>query len=234
MPVMNTIYVLGTEYESITAAARALGIPVQRARQRLARLPENPDQESIDRCFTTNDQRGKPIKLAIDGQEFDTMAGLARHLGIDPSTLSSRIGRLGPNPTAGEIEAVLRPEGRSGSNDVPITVRGVKYKSIKLAAETHGLTPSVVRLRLHRAGHDLSQAQIDNCFLKSPERLQRPKRSKKSPPFVFDGHSFPSSEDAKEKYKQRVVVAQSALEMAQLKLSLLERRIADPRTDEPV
>ncbi len=85
IPKKRTI-IDGVEYESRTAAARALGVTNSTILNRLRR----PDQDRAKRDYSHSRMKKPTI---IDGVEYESQTAAARALGLTPSALNHRLRR---------------------------------------------------------------------------------------------------------------------------------------------
>lgn len=92
---------------------------------------------------SAGESKGKAVE--IDGKSFISLSAAARNYGIDEYTAHQRLRRYGW--TLREALGLDRPPPRTKSGRT-ISVGGVTFKSIKAAAEAHGLSAGAVRARL--------------------------------------------------------------------------------------
>lgn len=92
--------------------------------------------------------------LTIDGHTFPSYVSAATHYGVDPQVMAMRLGRLKWTPE----EAVGLVTKDWIGKEIPVTIEGVKYSSIKQAANAYKVEYKLVHERIKRRGWTIEQA----------------------------------------------------------------------------
>lgn len=139
----------GNEYEDLQHIAKIYAIPVSTI---LARL---------DQGLSLEDAIKKPqwshSPVTVDGKNFPSIASAARHFGIDPKTVRSRLGHGWTIEEAFELKARQKKIASHNNKGKEVTVKNVKYKSIKEAALAHNADPRFIANRVKK-GLTIEQA----------------------------------------------------------------------------
>ena len=166
-PVMEMVResweVLGVTYPSLSAAAKAHDKDPERIRQRVY------GGLSIHDALFLPNQRKKPIR--VHGEDYASRTDVAREFGIKKHTFHSRLNR-GLTPE----EAV----DKEVQGNITMTVEGVKYSSIKKAAEDWNQSYRLVYKRKRLGWSD------EDC-VKLPSGI--------GTQFEFKGKIYPSLKD---------------------------------------
>ena len=97
---------------------------------------------------------GTAKELTIDGRKFSSYVSAATHYGIDPQVMAMRLGRLKWTP---EESVGLVAKDWVGK-EIPVTVAGVTYPSIRQVAKAYKINYKIVHERINRRGWTLEQA----------------------------------------------------------------------------
>lgn len=94
-------------------------------------------------------QLGACKPLTIRGQKFRSQTQAAKHFGVSQPTVAYYV-------RTGQIDKIGLPgNGKGGRPVKPVTIRGVKYPSVKVAAEALGVTPPTVSKAFKDGNPDL-------------------------------------------------------------------------------
>jgi hypothetical protein len=140
----------GIEYLSIVAAAKALGVNPITSQVRLNK------GWSTEEAFSLKERPAQSKrKIMASGMEFPSLPAAARHFGLSPLKVKTRVLRGWTLQEALELE-VRSPPKPAHRTRISITASNGErtFDSIKEAALAFGLEPGTVRARL--SGHDWS------------------------------------------------------------------------------
>jgi hypothetical protein len=140
----------GKPFPSVVAAAEHFGVPKHVVYYRLQR-GATPEEAFLP------SGRAKPRRngLVYQGQPFDTIGALAKHLGVNRSTLTNKL-RLRKS----DYSALTAWDVREPPSTV-IVVQGVPYHSKTAAAEAYGLYSILVNKRLEKGWTEREAYGID-------------------------------------------------------------------------
>jgi hypothetical protein len=99
------------------------------------------------------------VFVTIDGLEFETLKDAAKHFGHPPSRVRNRINK------GWSIEDALKKPFSSRAK--PITIQGVKYRSIRAAGRALGISNDTLRERLKKGQDPLRKPRKGNRFHKN-------------------------------------------------------------------
>jgi|GEM_PF-6149908 len=125
----------GVAYRSVSAAARAHGVPVSTLNARLLRNPDKSGAQAL-----RADVPRTCAAATIDGVTYPSRRAAADALGISHKTVAARIAREIPVDMVCTLPAGL-----------VTTLDGVTYRSRMAAARALGITPSAITHRVKRA-----------------------------------------------------------------------------------
>jgi hypothetical protein len=155
------VTVQGVDYPSIKAAAQAHNMSPAKVRGRLRR--GNTIEQALELEKTTPTSKTKtvaratgvaqPKPVTVQGVDYPSIKAAALAHDLTPALVRGRL-RRGKTIEQALDKDTAAPPTTTKNNLVgqahPITVAGVKYPSIKAAAQAHKLEPALIRGRLHR------------------------------------------------------------------------------------
>lgn len=199
----SPIIICGRAFGSLSEAAQHYNLKVTLVASRLRTLGDKPPQSKIDACFTTPVTVRKRLRqeITVAGIKYKSLSAAIEKLGVNESTVYTRLAKLGDEPTSEEIDACFskarHPAKRASPAEdkkyQPITVEKVKYDGLSQACAAYNLSYSTVYHRL-KALDELTTEKINECFT----RKHQEKHNRR--PIIIDNNKFSSIRDAAEHY----------------------------------
>jgi hypothetical protein len=130
------------QYSSLEEVSNIYKLPVSTI---LARL----DQKlTLEEAVTT--PRWSHTKVAVNGEQFPSIASASRYYGLNPGLVRSRLANGWSIEEALGIAEHKKKITCHNNKGKIVTVQGVEYKSIKEAALAHGFKPRFISNRVNR------------------------------------------------------------------------------------
>ena len=134
----------GIEYESLSAAAKGLGISLSTLKNRLL-SPNFPDYAS--KHYPKRPVEIKKLPCTVDGTEYESLSAAAKDLGIGIETLKHRL--RSPNfPDHISKHHPKRPLKSPERKTRSCTIGGIEYESLVDAAKNLGISTQTLGYRL--------------------------------------------------------------------------------------
>lgn len=144
--VGNPVEVDGQRFISIGAAARHYGVEEWSVHQRVNRYGWTLRQAlELDSAPLRKPARGRATE--VQGMTFDSIKDAAQHFGLMPNVVQSRLDLGWPIEQALGLQP--RPK-RKPTRTRAITIGGVQYNSIVVAANAHGVPRALLSDRLQK------------------------------------------------------------------------------------